>query len=337
MHCLRIIAASLFCTLALSFPAPGTAQSSGESTQSSTEAKVERSQEYLTELTQKSANIIDNFFSSERHSWGGNKTRVTLRGNVDYLDKHGWEFDPEVRINLKLPGVSDRVRIIMNEDDDDGGTSGGSSDEDESTLGLRFIGKLNENYGISGDLGISSRGDPTIQGFARLNMFVHYNLGRTTGWVGRTENRLYYYSDSRWRNDFRQYFEREFFGKFFFRSRTRLDYQEDKDSDTYPEQKFSVFHKINPKTIVAYEAIYRQIFFDDSPFDVDEILNPQERFDRYALQLRFRRNFKYPWLFYEVWPGLGWAEERDYDLTPFVRFRIEVVLGDPPKEVRLDE
>jgi hypothetical protein len=54
------------------------------------------------------------------------------------------------------------------------------------------------------------------------------------------------------------------------------------------------------------------------------------------LRLRFRRNIKkYPRFFYEIWPIAAWAEQRDYNFTPAIRLRLEVVLGDVPKGTRL--
>jgi len=295
--------------------------------------KAEKTQQRLTNMVQRSANSIDNFFSTDRYVWGDNKTRVTLRGNADYLEKHGWEFSPEVRLFLALPGLNDRLRLVANDDDDEGAADGGAADDTDSSLALRYVGKISKKYGITFDLGVSTRGDPTAQGFVRTNFFRNWKLGKT--WDGRLENRLYWYTDSQLRNDFRWYFETRINERFFFRSRTRLDYQDDKDSDVYPEQTLTLFQQINNRTALAYELIAKEVFFDDSPFDTDEILNPDDRYTRYLARLRFRRNVGYPWLFYEVWPIAAWAEERDYEFTPAIRFRLEIVLGDPPTTTRL--
>jgi hypothetical protein len=55
------------------------------------------------------------------------------------------------------------------------------------------------------------------------------------------------------------------------------------------------------------------------------------------LRLRFQRQGKrFPRFFYEIWPIAAWAEQRDYDFTPAIRLRLEVVLGDTPKATTLD-
>ncbi len=329
----RSILAAVF-SLIFTLPAFAQENAGSSDTTSAPEAtKAEKAQQSLTNVVQRSANSIDNFFSTDRHMWGENKTRVTLRGNADYLDSHGWEFSPEIKFFLALPGLNDRLRVVANDDDDEGAADGGAGDDTDSTLALRYVGKVTKKYGITIDLGVSTRGDPTAQGFVRANLFRNWKLGKT--WDGRLENRLYWYTDSQLRNDFRWYFEKRINDKFFFRSRTRLDYQQDKDSDVYPTQTFTLFQQINNRTALAYELIAQEKFFDDSPYDTSEILNPDERYTHYQARLRFRRNVGYPWLFYEIWPVAAWTEERDYEFTPAIRFRLEIVLGDPPKTTRL--
>lgn len=293
--------------------------------------KLEAMQQKLTNLVSYTAGGVDNFFSNERFSWQNNKTRVTLRGNADWIDRHGWEASPEVRINLALPGT--KLRIVANEDADDGATDGGAADDQESNLALRWVGKTNEKYGITLDAGVSTRGDPSLQAFGRVNLYRNWNITKT--WDGRLENRLYYYNESELRNDFRWFFEKRINEKFFFRSRTRLDYQQDKDKGVYPEQRFTLFQQINSRTALAYELIAEEIFFDDSPWDPDEIDEPDDRYTHIVARLRFRQNVGYPWLFYEVWPTAAWAEEQDFKFTPAIRLRLEVVLGEPPSKTAL--
>lgn len=336
---MKIISGSsiLAAAMCLGFAAAAAAQDStaqpapGDTNQDGEVDKLDATQKKLTNLVWQTAGGIDNFFSDERHSWQNNKTRVTLRGNADWIDDHGWEASPEVRINLALPGT--KLRIVANDDDDDGATDGGAADESESNLALRWVGKTTNKYGITLDAGVSSRGDPTLQAFGRVNLFRNWKLTKT--WDVRLENRLYYYNESELRNDFRWYFEHRLNEKFFFRSRTRLDYQQDKDKGVYPEQRFTLFQQISNRSALAYELIANEKYFDDSPWDEDEILEPDDRYTHFQARLRFRQNVGYPWLFYEVWPVAAWAEEQDYKFTPAIRFRLEVVLGDPPSKTQL--
>jgi len=282
----------------------------------------------------KAASRLDGFFGTEEYSWRSNQTRVTVRGDLLWVDDHGTDAAGKLKLNLDLPGFRDRLRLIVNEEEEDV-AAGGLEDEDDADVALRYFPETARKYGVNFDLGISTRGDPTIQGFGRVNLFREWGLGDSS-WVARAENRLYWYTDSKWRNDFRWYFERRIGDRLLFRSRTRLDYQEDKDENWLPEQRFTLYQQINDRTALAYEAIAQKIFFDDSVFDEDEILDPCEKCTQYQLRLRFRRNMKkFPRLYYEVWPIAGWAEQRDYDFTPAALLRLEMVFGGRPERAEL--
>ncbi len=47
----------------------------------------------------------------------------------------------------------------------------------------------------------------------------------------------------------------------------------------------------------------------------------------FHLRLRYRRNFWRPWMFVEVWPAVGWPEERDWQTVLGVRMRLEINFG----------
>ncbi|MFC1681339.1 hypothetical protein ACFL1S_06105 [Pseudomonadota bacterium] len=329
---MTIVRNFVVCSIALSvaFLIPALADDPG----AEKEGKVAKTQEKLSTSIQKTAARIDNFFSNERHNWSANKTRVTLRGNFDWIDDLGWEFNPEFKLFLALPGLNNRLRVVANDDDDNGAADGAPKDQDESDVALRYIGKQTRKGGYSFDLGLSTR-DSDLQSFVRFNLFGHYSLGNN--WAGRSENRLYWYTSAGLRNDSRQYFERRLSDNWFFRSRTRLQYEEDKNEGWYPEQKFTLFQRISDRSVLAYEVIARQYCDCDPVYPPEKQLVQADRYNLFMARLRFRRNAFYPWLFFELWPGAAWPEERDYEFTPAIRFRLEVVLGTPPKKTVLIE
>lgn len=294
---------------------------------------AEEAHSWLSESLLRGTTNADNFFNDERYSWENNKSRVTLRSNFDFIGDHGFEFKPQGKINLAMPGFGKRMRFITNEtEDDENGVR--ESDENETNVALRYIALATRKYALSADLGISTRGSPAVQFFGRANLRRNFNLSET--WKGRLEDRLYWYNDSKWRNDFRWYFERELSEKFLFRSRTRFDFMQDRNSNVFPQQSFILYQMINNRTAIAYEAIAEKVFAENSVYDSDEFLQScGEKCDHFLLRLRFRQSIGYPWLFYEVWPTANWTEERDYEFSPSIRFRLEIVLGNLPKTTRL--
>ena len=298
--------------------------------------KLERAQIKATKQVRQMANTVDNFFSMERHFWNDNPSRLTLQGNFDWIDNHGWELNPTIRTNWALPGLNDRLKLVVNEVHSSGSVGGAGADDDP-TAALRWAGSSgkSKNNGYSLDLGLSGYGDPSVQVFGRINAYRRWGIGL---WNLRLQNRLFYYATSELRNDFRTYVERPVTDQIFFRSRTRFDYSQEKDSQWYPSQTFTLFQEINDRTAIAWEAYANEVFPEDAVFDPDEFLRSCGKSCRtYHLRFRFRQNVGYRWLFYEVWPGVAWPEARDYEFTPGIRIRLEVVLGDPPDKIQFSE
>ena len=295
---------------------------------------VDRSYDSMDDLVQNTVRRIDSFFVNEEHAtFTDRKTRIRLRLNTDYIQHHGWEVSPKVKLYLVLPGMNDRLRLVMN-DDPGADVDQAAPDDQENDLALRWIGKQSRKRGYSFDLGLRiKKGD--IDPFGRINLGVEYELSGK--WVGQSTNRLYYYSKTGFRNDFRQYFNRGLTEDLLFRSRTRLQYFEENEKNPYIEQKFSVFHDLNDTRKLAYEALYRKLSIEDSPFDEDEIqASGAEYFNHYQLQVRYRQQFWKPWFYAEFWPIVAWPEERDYETTLGARLRLEVNLGGTGDK-RLDE
>jgi hypothetical protein len=279
----------------------------------------------MSDVVLKMANSIDGFFGTERYeTFEQNESYIRLRLNLDWMETSGADLSPNVKIQLILPGTMDRIKVVANEDDDEGAEAGGRDAENESDIALRFVGFESDRTGLSFDVGARIR-DWVFAGFGRVNLQFTYPLGGE--WIGRSTNRLYWYTDTGFRNDFRQYFERKITDNFFFRSRTRLQYFEEEDANPFPEQKFTLFQRVGDRLGLAYEAIGEKIPADDTPFDEEDILEIDDAYTQFTLRIRSRFKTRWPWLYFEVWPAVVFPEELDYDATLAARFRIEVTFG----------
>lgn len=295
---------------------------------------VDRSYQSVDNLVQSTVRRIDSFFVNEEHAtFTDRKTRVRLRLNTDYIQHHGWEVSPKLKLNLVLPGLNDRLRLVVN-DEPGSDVDQAAPNDDDNDVALRWIGRQNPKRGYSFDLGLRIKGG-NLDPFGRINLGFEYPLAGD--WIGQSTNRIYYYSKTGFRNDFRQYFNRSLTDDLLFRSRTRLQYFEENEKNPYIEQKFSIFHSLSEKRKLAYEVLYRKLSIEDSPFDEDEIeVEGAEYFNHFQLQARYRQQFWKPWFYAEFWPIVAWPEERDYATTLGARFRLEVNLGGTGDK-RLDE
>lgn len=325
-----LVAAILSCVPAGSFGEESPTSGSGVS-----QTMADDIHQSVNNLVQDTVRRIDSFFvDSEHATFTDRKTRVRLRLNNDYIQKHGWEVSPKLKLNLVLPGLNERLRLVINDDQGADVDQASPSDDEGNDVALRWIGRQRDDRGWSFDLGLRIK-DGNLDPFARVNAGIDYPLGGK--WVGQTTNRIYYYSETGWRNDFRQYFNRALTDTLLMRSRTRVQYFEENDFNPFVEQKFSLFHSLSDSRKLAYEVLYRLQSREDSPFDPDEIIgDEQDRYQHYAVQIRFRQQLWRPWFYVELWPIVAWPEERDYDTILAGRIRLEVNLGGTGDK-RLDE
>ena len=282
-------------------------------------------QKQLSPTVQKIANAIDTFFVSDRQlSWKETETAVTLRLDTDFIEYHGVEFNPKLRFRLRFPGLK-RLSLVGNEQDAGPSDYTGPGADDESSFALRWTGRSTDTRRLSLDAGARIK-DSNLEGFGRLNAAVEYPLGST--WLGRTTNRLYWYTEAGWRNDLRQYFERRLGENLFFRSRTRLQDFEEYNDRLYPEQKFTIYQRRrNGRSVLAYEVVAWVIPGEETVLSADEIRRPDDDYTRYLALLRYRTRVKWPWLFIEVWPGIGVAEEVDYRSFLYAKLRVDITFG----------
>jgi hypothetical protein len=316
--------------------APCLAAEGTSSMASAADSVTVKTQAQFSQTVQKLANSIDRFFGSDRYqTWETNESSIRLRLNFDYIEGQDINLNLNVQFNIFLPGISHRLSLVGNPDDDEG-TDSGEDARNESELALRWmggkIGKADSSY----DLGLRIK-DSNLAGFARWNLQRNFSREHSQ-WNTRLTNRLYWYTDTGFRDDFRFYIERPMRENLFFRARTRLQYFEEQGSNIFPEQRFTVYQRIGKSQILAYEALGEIIPDDDSAFDDDNIDVPDSKYTDYLVRVRYRTNWLHPWLFVEFWPTIAWPEEHDYRTTYAARLRLEIHFGyTRAKPIRIDE
>ncbi len=336
----RTIVTTVLLIAALGHPGMVGAQQQSKKTAmpASGDTTIDRMHARATAWFQGATGRVDGFFMTDEYATHvDNQSRLRLRLNTDYVEHAGWDQGVNVKLHLVMPGLDNRLRLVMNDADDNNDTASQTADStDESDIALRWLGVRTDRVGLSFDLGVRIK-DSNLAGFGRINAAVRYPLAGK--WSGGTSNRLYYYSNTGVRNDLRQYFDRHISDKLLFRSRTRVQYFEENDYNPSSEQKFTLFQTLNDRNALAYEALFERYAEEDSVFDDDDIkVLPQDNYKSYALRVRYRTNVWRKWLFLEFWPIVSWPEERDYDLTLGARFRVEINFGQTPKSAaKIDE
>ena len=321
---LRVPTAMLFMTLSA---AGGVADVGGAGPYpSDADSGIDRLHSSVESLFDETVNRIDSFFVTDSYdTFVEPRNRLRFRVDLDRLEHLDWEASGRVKLNMRLRRLNERLRLVVNDGEEGDEDEAIEIGEEEDYIAARYVAQRGRKTGLSVDGGVRLKSGK-LDAFGRINGRIRYALG--SRWQGQSTNRLYYYSRSGWRNDFRQYFDRLAGEAALLRLRTRVQYFEDRKSNPRIEQKVSLFRPIDDRSAIVYEALWRRQSAEDSPFDDGGITVPeQDHYDHVALRLRYRSSFWRPWLFFEAWPGVGWVEERDWDRVFGIRLRLEVNFG----------
>lgn len=260
------------------------------------ESWLDRSHSYLSRRLCEPAAWFDGFFgdprSLEENPVG---TFFRLRNAARWDQTEGTGFGLQVRANITLPQISERIRLLVSRDEDISGDLHDSTaldGRDERTrLGLRFIAteRARSRFDIDGTVRVGGSGilNPRVRGRYR------YVQGLTRNTLARATQSVFW--------------ERE----DGFGTTSRLDWEWLPDRDrllrwtgegTFSEASEGVdwrsstiaFQQLDTRTALRAEV---GAFGRTHPaFEVEE----------YFAALRFRRQFLRHWLFFELQPEHAW-------------------------------
>ncbi len=297
--------------------------------------RIDRIHRRSEEMVQGLIGKVDSFFVSDDYAtFADNESRVRLRLDAEHYENAGWDISPRIKLQLVMPGLQNRLRLVVNDGDIEESGQPAIDDSKDNDIAFRWVTNMGDNIALSYDLGVRIKGGG-VDEFARVNAGITYPISEE--WQGQTTNRLYYYASAGWRNDLAQRFDRPWGENFLIRSRSRIQYYQNHSYNPTLEQKFSVFQTLDSRSVLAYEALWRRQSEEESVYgDGDLLIDPQDRYDQFAVQLRYRRNIGRPWFFVEFWPIVYWPEERDWQTSLAARIRVEVNLGSDGK-LKLDD
>ncbi|QOC21942.1 hypothetical protein IC757_13015 [Wenzhouxiangella sp. AB-CW3] len=264
------------------------------------ESWLDRSHSYLGQRLCEPAAWFDGFFGDERAL---EETPVgtffRFRNSVKWDQTEGTSPGMQVRANIMLPRISERVRLLVSRDEDlssefgDGPPVG--DPDDRTRLGLRFLAsdRARTRFDIDGTVRVSGTElNPRVRGRYR------HVQGLTTHTLTRLTQSLFW--------------ERE--EGVGTTSRVDWEWLPDRDrlvrwtgQGTWSEASDGVdwrsslvgFRQLDASTALRGEL--GAFGFTHPRFEVEE----------YFVALRFRRQFLRHWLFYEIQPEHAWP--RDFE------------------------
>lgn len=268
---------------------------------------------------------VDDFIGSAESNGTINNSWVRLRVDTIKTPTGETDFKAKIKLRLVLPQSEKRFRLLLSSGDEDELVAGTDTarreqlekDDEEVALALRFLRKVRERSSVKFDVGVRSR-DSKVQMFGRIGAAAEEPINDL--WTFTASNDLYHYSSSGYENRLRLDFRRLLYknDRLYFRNSTEIRWiNGDKGASIGGIAGF--YADRGPKAAYAFEVLGSAITSKND--DAKNFYKGTE------VRVRIRRNAFRPWLFFEIWPNVTWAESNNYKRAYGGRIRVEMNFG----------
>jgi hypothetical protein len=278
---------------------------------------LEDSQQAISHTIQLIGSGIDDFISRD-FSINENESFVRLRASQTFYSAQDPHFEPQIHAKLDLAKTKDRFKLFFENTSDDlesllsqnqeNQTNQAPDKKNDSVAGFRWIAPFWSEWRPSTDIGVRTS--------IPLDTFIRFRIRRTVAlgehWKFHTSHQLahYHYRGTIAKSQFTFGLPIQnnllWLNSFEFQWH-KIDRRVEGDVIT------SLTHSISPKDTIVWRvgAFY--------------MINPYTHPSNYLIDMRYRRQLKWQWLYAELVPGINWSEERDYRQQFSITARLEVL------------
>lgn len=307
-------------------PGPARAEPSEEDATSSTSA-VDRGHAAVSRRVEAVADRLDAFFQDRRIQEGYNETRVRIGIGGLIATQGRSEFEPSLRLDLRLDALSDRLSFVAAGGRDDEGAddiAGNAGDDGGGGAGfLRFFLTRDRRAQLSIDAGLRFRPEPDP--FTRLRGSYGQPVGK---FLIRPTQFLFWENRDGLGLTSRLDIDRRFGRWRLARVRGEVEYSQ-YGTDGLEWNSFVSFQRL------SWRASGWRL-----RFRIRGATDPRQEPKDYRVQLLYRWLAYSKWLFLEIEPEVMWRRRDDWEASPGVSLRVEVLFGGEylePLEERLGE
>lgn len=229
-------------------------------------------------------------------------------------------FDAGIRVSgkLRLPRLADRLELIFDSEYDDNEVDNEvrrqqrpqlAGDQDGAAA-LRYYLQETLNFKASIDAGLKFKPEPVprlslrLRGYRPFEMFTA-RIGQSFFW--ETQDGF----GTRAQLDLEQQTPQV----DLRRLTTGLLWSEDSDG-VQASEYLSYFRFLTKRRVLG------------GRIGLTGHLEPDARVDNYTVRFVYRQRVHREWLFLEIEPGVDWPRDRNYEATPFVNVKFDIIFGD---------
>lgn len=309
---------------------PATPQTIPVTQQSDSFDSMDSSRNYLSGKITGFASYIDRFFGGDRHYQESNQSVVQM----DFTRTTGYggddKFNLSTRLNLRLPITEGQLRLLLETDPEQNLTtepakgqaginkkiiapSSNVATPKSVAAALRFEKKDESRWYGSTDVGIQFHGITTDPNpFARARGSYSLPLGQ---WRLKAAETLFLFHTIGAGETTQLDLERLLSEPLLFRSTTSATWLFDTEN-YYLRQDLSIYHTLSDRTALLYQV------------SAIGVTNPHYQVTDYVALLHYRYRLHREWLFFELSPQLHFPAEKNYQSSPALGMRLEVLFDD---------
>jgi hypothetical protein len=249
-----------------------------------------------------------------------NASRVKVSPAVSFREGEGAEFDVSFNAKLRLPRFSDRLELIVDSmsreesalDDleRERTSTRPQNDDSDGAAAIRYYLKETLNFKASVTAGLKFRPEPVPGLGLRLRLYRDFDNFTT-----RLTQSMFYETEDGFGEKTQFDLDQQERQNYLRRLTTTLLWSEVSDG-VAAGQSFSYYKYLTRRRVAGFRV------------GVTGHIEPDAVVDNYNAQLTYRQRLHRDWLFLEIEPGVDWPRERDFEETPYLKVKFDIIFGD---------
>ena len=275
--------------------------------ESQMEGRIDKAFDYLNTKFCQPAIWFDSFFVDDRIEDDARAgTIVRWYNDFSYYEKEGFKYRANLNARLNLPGVTKRLKLILDSTGEDDPFAFIKSDDgnNERDIGLRYDWYAKDRVSFN----IKANFKPKIEARWRYT----YPISDST--VTRLTQKLY--QEKKVTGESTEFDIEHAFNETFVARWSAVAQYESRDNGWEFGSSFKVYQYINNKQALSYQA---------GIYGVDE---PYHYVKDASISVTYRQNYARDWLFFSITPEYSWSKEDEFSMriNQFIlTFTVEVL------------
>jgi len=285
---------------------------------------VDQSHDYLSVWVQRIGTGVDRFLSRSEDV-SENESYVRLRAGFLFDSKEDVLFQPDIQAKLDLPGTKKRIKLVFDNEPDDFDSLYQQNQElrtsrtraakpsklvdGESSAALRWLLPIWEEWAPSMDVGV--RAKVPLDPFVRFRIRKLYQL--SDPWYFYMSHQLNYHHRRGVSEKSHFTVARPIGEKLLWLNTWQVQWRKQQKHLEYG-YIISLNHYVSEKDTFIWRAA---VFYQQQP-----VAHQQS----YLVDLRYRRQLRWDWLYAELVPGIQWLREHNFSDQYTFTIRLEALL-----------